>query len=122
MSNQRVKIIPKLGELKRNYKPSNATVKNRGHDITVSTLYQTSLLSYMRIQKFKTPASWLITMSNKIKHIARKIHNICCLFMNRFNGWVMQDQSKSMEQSISLNNCTGTHLLNIPSMAEGLFL
>lgn len=44
------------------------------------------------------------------------------MFVNRFNGWVMQDQSKSMEQSISLNNCTGTHLLNIPSMAEGLFL
>ncbi|KAH7512021.1 hypothetical protein FEM48_Zijuj12G0046300 [Ziziphus jujuba var. spinosa] len=35
LSNQRVRIIPKLGVLKRNYKPSNATVKNRGHDISL---------------------------------------------------------------------------------------
>ncbi|KAK9289744.1 hypothetical protein L1049_007903 [Liquidambar formosana] len=33
LSNQRVKVIPKLGELKRSYKPCNATVNNRGHDI-----------------------------------------------------------------------------------------
>lgn len=36
MSNRRVKVIPKLGVLKRNYKPSNATINNRGHDIAVS--------------------------------------------------------------------------------------
>ena len=36
LSNQRVKVIPKLGDLKRNYKLCNATVKNRGHDISVS--------------------------------------------------------------------------------------
>lgn len=35
LSNQRVKIIPKLGLLNRTYKPGNATVKNRGHDISV---------------------------------------------------------------------------------------
>ncbi|KAL5546071.1 hypothetical protein UlMin_005758 [Ulmus minor] len=35
LSNQRVKIIPKLGQLRRNYKPSNATIKNRGHDISL---------------------------------------------------------------------------------------
>lgn len=35
LSSQRVKIIPKLGELKRSYNPCNATVKNRGHDISV---------------------------------------------------------------------------------------
>lgn len=27
--------MPKLGKLKRNYKPHNATIKNRGHDIEV---------------------------------------------------------------------------------------
>lgn len=42
MSSQRVKSIPKLGELKRSYKPSNATIKNRGHDISVrKESYQT---------------------------------------------------------------------------------
>ncbi|XP_062015350.1 alpha carbonic anhydrase 7-like [Rosa rugosa] len=35
LSNKRVKIIPKLGKLKKSYRPSNATVKNRGHDISL---------------------------------------------------------------------------------------
>ncbi|XP_062115138.1 alpha carbonic anhydrase 7-like [Humulus lupulus] len=36
LSNQRVKIIPnKLGKVTKNYKPSNATLKNRGHDISL---------------------------------------------------------------------------------------
>ncbi|XP_052173180.1 carbonic anhydrase Nec1-like [Diospyros lotus] len=35
MSNQRVKIIRKKRELKRDYKPANALLKNRGHDISL---------------------------------------------------------------------------------------
>lgn len=35
LSSQRVKLISKSGQLKRNYKSCNATVKNRGHDISV---------------------------------------------------------------------------------------
>ncbi|WJX11643.1 carbonic anhydrase [Trifolium repens] len=35
LSSHRVKIVPKLGELKKYYKPQNATIKNRGHDIEV---------------------------------------------------------------------------------------
>ncbi|CAK8571443.1 unnamed protein product [Lathyrus sativus] len=35
MSNRRVRIVRKLGKLKKNYKPQNATIKNRGHDIQV---------------------------------------------------------------------------------------
>lgn len=35
MVNKRVKIIRKSRESVNNYKPSNATVKNRGHDISV---------------------------------------------------------------------------------------
>ena len=31
----RVQVLPNLGKLKRDYKPAHATVKNRGHDITV---------------------------------------------------------------------------------------
>ncbi|KAJ0970337.1 hypothetical protein J5N97_023214 [Dioscorea zingiberensis] len=30
---ERVRVVPTLGRLKRSYKPSNATIKNRGHDI-----------------------------------------------------------------------------------------
>ncbi|KAL5546068.1 hypothetical protein UlMin_005755 [Ulmus minor] len=33
--NHKVKVIPKLGDLKFSYKPSNATIRNRGHDIAV---------------------------------------------------------------------------------------
>ncbi|KAJ4843731.1 hypothetical protein Tsubulata_044880 [Turnera subulata] len=35
MSSQRVKVIRNPGKLKKNYKPGNATIKNRGHDIMV---------------------------------------------------------------------------------------
>eukprot|EP01097_Dermamoeba_algensis_P009907 TRINITY_DN7131_c0_g1_i1.p1 TRINITY_DN7131_c0_g1~~TRINITY_DN7131_c0_g1_i1.p1 ORF type:complete len:274 (+),score=45.24 TRINITY_DN7131_c0_g1_i1:156-977(+) len=35
LSNQRVRIIPNLSKLRRSYKPSNATIKNRGHDISL---------------------------------------------------------------------------------------
>ncbi|XP_059428581.1 carbonic anhydrase Nec1-like [Corylus avellana] len=35
MSSERVKLIPKLGKLKWNYRSCNATVNNRGHDISV---------------------------------------------------------------------------------------
>ncbi|PIM98647.1 Carbonate dehydratase [Handroanthus impetiginosus] len=31
--NERVQIVSDLGRLKRNYKPSNATLINRGHDM-----------------------------------------------------------------------------------------
>ncbi|CAB4278685.1 unnamed protein product [Prunus armeniaca] len=35
LSSHRVKLIPHLGNLKTSYKPDNATLKNRGHDISV---------------------------------------------------------------------------------------
>lgn len=40
MSNQRVEIIQKSRQLERNYKPANATVKNRGHDISLQWVFQ----------------------------------------------------------------------------------
>ncbi|XP_020883808.1 alpha carbonic anhydrase 2-like [Arabidopsis lyrata subsp. lyrata] len=33
LMNKRVKLVSHLGKLTRNYKPSNATLKNRGHDM-----------------------------------------------------------------------------------------
>jgi carbonic anhydrase len=36
LSNQTVQIVSNLGRLQINYNPSNATLKNRGHDIKVS--------------------------------------------------------------------------------------
>ena len=37
LMNERVKIVSHLGRLIRDYEPSNATIKNRGHDIMVYT-------------------------------------------------------------------------------------
>ncbi|XP_027349157.1 alpha carbonic anhydrase 7-like [Abrus precatorius] len=36
LSNHRVKVIPKLGEIRRSYKPQHANVLNRGHDVAVN--------------------------------------------------------------------------------------
>lgn len=36
--NERVEIVSHLGRLQINYQPSNATIKNRGHDIKVNKL------------------------------------------------------------------------------------
>ncbi|OMO91539.1 Alpha carbonic anhydrase [Corchorus olitorius] len=36
MSNERVQIVSHLGRLKRSYRPANATLKNRGHDMMLS--------------------------------------------------------------------------------------
>lgn len=35
LSDDRVEVVPKMGNLKRNYKPAQALIKNRGHDIEV---------------------------------------------------------------------------------------
>ncbi|XP_025015492.2 alpha carbonic anhydrase 4 isoform X2 [Ricinus communis] len=35
LSQQKVQVLPSLGKLKRDYQPAPATIKNRGHDITV---------------------------------------------------------------------------------------
>ena len=47
LSSQRVKVVPKLGELKRYYKPQNASVKNRGHDIEVINQQNHSLITML---------------------------------------------------------------------------
>lgn len=39
LMNKRVKLVSHLGKLTRNYKPSNATLKNRGHDMMVYIIY-----------------------------------------------------------------------------------
>ncbi|KAL2328584.1 hypothetical protein Fmac_022011 [Flemingia macrophylla] len=42
--NERVQIVSHLGTLEMNYQPSNATIKNRGHDIKLAWLEGTSYL------------------------------------------------------------------------------
>lgn len=46
---QRVQVFPNLGKLKRDYKQAPATIKNRGHDITVSYSYRSSYMLQMQI-------------------------------------------------------------------------
>lgn len=45
LSSHRVRVVPKLGELNKYYKPQNATVKNRGHDIEVIIQSRKSLMT-----------------------------------------------------------------------------
>lgn len=42
--NERVKVVPGLGRLKRSYKPAHARLRNRGHDIMVY-MHETHLLN-----------------------------------------------------------------------------
>lgn len=37
LSDERVQVLPHLGQLRSSYHPANAVMKNRGHDIAVST-------------------------------------------------------------------------------------
>lgn len=54
LSGDRVRVIPKYGELKRSYKPQHATITNRGHDVAVSTnmIYTPSKLIYKQKNNF----------------------------------------------------------------------
>ena len=44
-----VQILPQLGELNASYKPSNAVLKNRGHDIKVRSDESFSLFLHLLI-------------------------------------------------------------------------
>ncbi|XP_068645835.1 alpha carbonic anhydrase 7-like [Aristolochia californica] len=45
LSGERVEIVPKLGRLKRSYKPSIAKLKNRGHDIMLEWIGEAGWIS-----------------------------------------------------------------------------
>lgn len=46
LTHKRVQTTSKLGRLDRDYKPSNATLINRGHDMMVSTMIKFSLFKH----------------------------------------------------------------------------
>ncbi|CAJ2672491.1 unnamed protein product [Trifolium pratense] len=54
----RVKVVPKLGELKKYYKPHNATIKNRGHDIEVKWEGDAGSININGTQFFLHQAHW----------------------------------------------------------------
>uniref|UniRef100_UPI0005CB4E8E alpha carbonic anhydrase 7-like n=1 Tax=Fragaria vesca subsp. vesca TaxID=101020 RepID=UPI0005CB4E8E len=58
LSDQRVQIVPNLGELKINHKPSNATLKNRGHDIKLRWVGDAGLIEIDSIEYFLQQAHW----------------------------------------------------------------
>lgn len=55
LSDQRVKVIPNFGDLKWNYRPANASVKNRGHDIAVIEFF-TLHFPFSLIKKLHPPS------------------------------------------------------------------
>ncbi|KAL6145757.1 hypothetical protein ACLB2K_056442 [Fragaria x ananassa] len=58
LSDQRVQIVPNLRELKINHKPSNATLKNRGHDIKLGWVGDAGLIEIDSIEYFLQQAHW----------------------------------------------------------------
>lgn len=77
LSSHRVRVVPKLGELKKYYTPQNATIKNRGHDIEVInqsliTISQNLNLNHMYSCK-NIYALILFCVSNKNKGIERTL-------------------------------------------------
>lgn len=42
--NERVEVVSHLGRLKRSYKPSYATLKNRGHDMMVIEILKNKIV------------------------------------------------------------------------------
>jgi carbonic anhydrase len=51
LSNERVEVVSHLGRLKKNYKPSYATLKNRGHDMMVSKTRTKPKYNYQKSMK-----------------------------------------------------------------------
>jgi carbonic anhydrase len=58
LSNQTVQIVNNLGRLQINYNPSNATLKNRGHDIKLELLANTSYLQINETQYILKQLHW----------------------------------------------------------------
>ncbi|KAA8516587.1 hypothetical protein F0562_016907 [Nyssa sinensis] len=58
MSNQRVEIIPLSRDLKRDYQPCNATVRNRGHDISLQWVGDAGSIRINGIHYFLQQAHW----------------------------------------------------------------
>lgn len=50
---ERVRIVPHFTNLKTEYKPSNATLKNRGHDIMVIVVISTLLIIMFKENPFE---------------------------------------------------------------------
>ncbi|CAL5356522.1 unnamed protein product [Camellia sinensis] len=61
---QRVKVFPNLGKLKKDYKPAPATLKNRGHDIACVMVVHNHLMLLLRK---------LIAPSNKSRNATTRV-------------------------------------------------
>ncbi|KAI5395715.1 alpha carbonic anhydrase 4 [Lathyrus oleraceus] len=58
LSSDRVRVVPESGILKRNYKPQNATLRNRGHDIQIKWVADAGSIVIDGIDFFLHQAHW----------------------------------------------------------------
>ncbi|CAK8571448.1 unnamed protein product [Lathyrus sativus] len=58
MTNDNLKIVPNLGRIEKNYKPKNAILKNRGHDIQVKWLGDAGSIKINGTKFFLHQAHW----------------------------------------------------------------
>ncbi|XP_027367401.1 alpha carbonic anhydrase 7-like [Abrus precatorius] len=58
LSSHRVRVVRKLGELKKYYKPQNATVRNRGHDIQLKWTEEAGSININGTEFFLQQCHW----------------------------------------------------------------
>ncbi|MED6184648.1 hypothetical protein PIB30_049524 [Stylosanthes scabra] len=58
LTNKRVRVVPSLGLLTKNYKPQNASIVNRGHDISVRWNGDAGSISINGTQLFLKQCHW----------------------------------------------------------------
>ncbi|KAF3441797.1 hypothetical protein FNV43_RR15712 [Rhamnella rubrinervis] len=65
--NKRVKVIPKLGDMKTNYRTANATIKNRGHDIAIQWIDDAGSIQINGTDYFLQQCHWHSPSEHSIK-------------------------------------------------------
>ncbi|KAL5067817.1 hypothetical protein RYX36_018704, partial [Vicia faba] len=78
MADHKVRIVTKLGKLKKNYKPHNATLKNRGHDIQVKWEGDAGSININGTEFFLHQAHWHSPSEHTIngRRFAMEVHMV----------------------------------------------
>ncbi|XP_058747168.1 alpha carbonic anhydrase 7-like [Vicia villosa] len=78
LANHRVKIVRKLGKVKKNYKSQNATIKNRGHDIQLKWEGDAGSLNINGTKFFLHQAHWHSPSEHTInrRRYAMEVHMV----------------------------------------------
>lgn len=115
LTNVTVELVLDSEKVYTYYQPSNTTLLNRGHDISVSTStsFNFPKAVYKAAVKIRESSSATKNQSNSYCK-----YDLYC----SFNGRVMQDPLRSMELTTNSDKFTGIYLPSTPSMARGSYV